>query len=395
MGQVGSRGVACCTTPRSWDDHSSNNTPRYDRPCEPRTGSDPPAQLNAAAKKRTERAETSTLGDQFGRPKCCAAASRTCPSQLQREDLCLAQALAEAEHASTTDVDTGGTVPALTLTEGRHPRDIRDCSAQGLTTRFDPFSNLMGAGDRPADQGGNLFGDRALRPKILHLANLKEEVKALEQTAQQLSRRLAPLESEPGAVVVAPKAFEAACLNSSALRLSEWVQQLLSHEEALRGVPARSVKEACSEVFGSTSRLIGLTEVKSNYAAILQVAGRLTDDRITAVASELGKLEQEVGEIEDIVALCFEKLDVAGNGVVTRKQFMSFVCGEGDENLPASCAVSASDANSLFSRMLPKGREELDFDSFRGELTHGCLQILRGNIALRRSMLKRYRDYWF
>jgi hypothetical protein len=235
-----------------------------------------------------------------------------------------------------------------------------------------------------------LFGDKCLRPKVLRLRAIHEELEALNQTRSQVATRLS--KNTKGAAINVPAALEAG-VGSGSLCLSEWVLRLLSHEDALKGVSARSVKEACNGVLGSTNQLVELRDVKAHYPEILAAVDKLTQERMTTVRSELDKLDSEVGEIEELIVLCYEKMDEDDNGWIARERFVEFVCGEGDED-SGSTAVSSKDAECLFNQM-SKGEETLTFERFKDEITNGCLQTLRGNIDLRRSMLKRYRDYWF
>jgi len=171
------------------------------------------------------------------------------------------------------------------------------------------------------------------------------------------------------------------------------VHRLLRHEEALQGFSARSASEACRSVFGSGSQLIELRDVKANYAEILRAVGALTQEQLLALRPEQEKLRQEVEAIEDLIVLCFEKMDEEGTGSIPREQFVDFVCAEGDEN---QCVLMTSpeDAENLFNQM-SKGKQVITYEQFKDEITYGCLQVLRGNIDLRRSLHKKYRDCWF
>eukprot|EP00928_Gymnodinium_smaydae_P013948 TRINITY_DN15054_c0_g2_i1.p1 TRINITY_DN15054_c0_g2~~TRINITY_DN15054_c0_g2_i1.p1 ORF type:complete len:443 (-),score=75.45 TRINITY_DN15054_c0_g2_i1:73-1401(-) len=285
----------------------------------------------------------------------------------------------------TDDGGTGGTGSSST----QAPRARRDCTSQ-LGTRG--FTELIGASERPADPGAAgrqaLVGEKALRPRILRLRALRDELETLGQTRQQTSG---------GDNVLVPHALEAATSDGEMLCLSDWVRRLLYHEASFKGVPARSVKEACSSVLGTTSRLISLGEVKEHYAAIHGAVDRLARERIDTARLEQDALELEVSKLEDFIALCFEKMDSSGHGVITRQEFVDFLRGRDcGERLAAEgvADISEEDADTLFD-VIAKGGSEFSLETFRDEVTTGCLQVLRCNIALRRNLLKKFRDYWF
>lgn len=233
-----------------------------------------------------------------------------------------------------------------------------------------------------------LLGDKSLRAKQLEISSLEKKVEALMQTRTQIAERAETAES--GEVAV-PPSFDS---GAGALCMKEWVDQIVRYEAAMEGVHARTVKEACGSVMGTTNRLIELREVKEHYTEILGAVDNLAQQRITAVNTELMKLDNEVVEIEDLICSCYEKMvDEEGN-VITRQRFVMFVCGisEGKENV--GIVVSPKDAESLFLQM-SKGKEELSLDQFKDEIPHGCIQVLRGNIDAERTQKKQYRDYWF
>eukprot|EP00929_Paragymnodinium_shiwhaense_P098186 TRINITY_DN59703_c0_g1_i1.p1 TRINITY_DN59703_c0_g1~~TRINITY_DN59703_c0_g1_i1.p1 ORF type:complete len:476 (+),score=108.94 TRINITY_DN59703_c0_g1_i1:175-1602(+) len=368
-----------------------------------------------------------------GRPDrgCTGQEGRQCGPQWSGADLCLSEAATRRPVRRTasadTDGGTGGTggMPMQDAAEGDDNRrectanHRRECTAPGLgigdNSGFEAFSSLMGVSEstaesRSATNRQALFGDKSMRPKLLRLRTLEGEVEALSKTRALLKERL-PEQGSGGAsssVISLPPEFEAGLpsdasgdsVSSSgtspgaALCLSDWVQRLIAHEEALRGVPARSVKEACNGVFGNTNHLIALKEVKARYRDILVVVDRQARERIDAAWIELAKLIDTVNEAEDFIYACFEKMDEEGKGAITQNQFVSFVC-EDSENWSGNMeAVEAKDASALFEQMA-KGSKEITYEQFKEEITHGCLQVLRGNMALRKSHRKRYRDYWF
>eukprot|EP00747_Dinoflagellata_sp_TGD_P151370 gnl/TRDRNA2_/TRDRNA2_177207_c10_seq2.p2 gnl/TRDRNA2_/TRDRNA2_177207_c10~~gnl/TRDRNA2_/TRDRNA2_177207_c10_seq2.p2 ORF type:complete len:154 (+),score=47.08 gnl/TRDRNA2_/TRDRNA2_177207_c10_seq2:116-577(+) len=151
-------------------------------------------------------------------------------------------------------------------------------------------------------------------------------------------------------------------------------------------------------VLGNSNRLIKLDEIKERYPEIPTAVDNLVRQEHARVHAQLAQLDIEVTELEEIIATCFEKMDEEGQGVITRECFVKFVCAEdGDENpqdVDDNSRVPYQDAVTLFDTM-SKGQDELTYDQFKDEITNGGLEVLRGNIDMRRCKLQRYRDYWF
>jgi len=251
-------------------------------------------------------------------------------------------------------------------------------------------------------QAPKIFGDKALSPKLLRLRELEGEAEASMQTRTQLA---AHLNSAQGLQLTTPAAFN----DVGAVCLSEWVLQLLGHEAAVRDVPARMIKEACTEVFGSGNRAIELQELKSKYAVLIAGLDRLAQQRVESVRGDLEKIREEVVEVEDFIEVCFDKilneadsgdeedaeaLEEEGFGSMTKEQFVNFLCGGEDAENRGVLLVNAKDAESLFDKMAGS-EKELTFERFKDQVTSNCLAVLRSQIEVRRTISKRYRDYWF
>lgn len=243
-------------------------------------------------------------------------------------------------------------------------------------------------GGRPVSRE-SLLGDKSLRAKQLEIGSLEKKVEALMQTRTQIA---ACAENAESGEIAVPPSFES---GAGALCMKEWVDQIMRYEPAMEGVHARTVKQACGSVMGTTNRLIELQEVREHYTEILGAVDHLAQQRIATVDTELMKLDNEVGEIEDLICSCYEKMVDEDGNVITRQRFVMFVCGisEGKENVGV-LQVSPEDAESLFLQM-SKGKEELSLGQLKDEIPHGCLQVLRENMELARSEKKQYRDYWF
>jgi len=324
---------------------------------------------------------------------------RDCP-ECERSCTCLPEALGACGPGPELGTDDGGTGASGSPKDGCSSthRDMRGCdviSPRGMGA-FDSLGNWIGAGDHAMNPnfacGPALFGDKSLQPKLLRVHALEEEIQALEHTCEQIARRLRAAEGDPHGHVSILEQLEAGETDGCGMCISEWVHRLISHERALQ-LSARSVKEACNDVFGNTSRYIQAEEVKQHYVEILAAAKRLTEERIAVARAEHCQLDHDIGEIEDFIALCFEKMADDSRETVSKQRFVEFLSGAdlaGDVPL----AVDPKDAELFFDHM-SKGAGHIGFEQFKDEVTHGCLQHLRGTIALRRSMLKRYRDYWF
>jgi len=280
-------------------------------------------------------------------------------------------------------------LPSDSATGNEGPKHVgRDCSTHSMSSGFEPFNTLNHRSTHESVCKENLLGDKALREKVKTLEAQRGKAKAIEKTEAQIAQRL---QVNHGDSVLCAVTSEDGCPRC----LEKWVQVLLSREEALKDVDVlpRTVTEACKEVLGSTSRPIEVYEVKMNYAKILAALDRLEKHRRDTVFEEVSKLETEVGEIEDLISLCFDKMDEDGRGVVTCEQFAALMCGEGSENT-SMVVVSLEEATALFNQM-SKGEKEIDRNRFKDEITHVGLQVLTGNIAWRRNSHKRYRDHWY
>lgn len=315
--------------------------------------------------------------------------------------------------SADSDGGTGGTGGAssrstrecLVCTGGGSSRGSRECNAPSLGNRLSGCGSLACIEERGSDTAAGrqaLFSDKSLKPKIQRMKGLEQEVEALMEARVHIRDRLP---SSEGSTLVIPEGLEEHISETDAQPLSEWVRRLLVHEKAFDGVTARTIKEACVNVLGSATggmlgasgRLVQLQEVKAQYENILIAVDTLLQERICALDAELRRLENEVGESADLIELCFDKMDEDGNGSITRECFIAFLCdeaaGEDAENINP-VIVSPKDAGCLFD-LMSRGEAELTKERFKEEITHGCLQILRDNINVRRGISKRFRDYWF
>eukprot|EP00441_Pelagodinium_beii_P041020 CAMPEP_0197631378 /NCGR_PEP_ID=MMETSP1338-20131121/8558_1 /TAXON_ID=43686 ORGANISM="Pelagodinium beii, Strain RCC1491" /NCGR_SAMPLE_ID=MMETSP1338 /ASSEMBLY_ACC=CAM_ASM_000754 /LENGTH=309 /DNA_ID=CAMNT_0043202803 /DNA_START=30 /DNA_END=959 /DNA_ORIENTATION=- len=228
-----------------------------------------------------------------------------------------------------------------------------------------------------------LFNEKSMRPKMLMLKGLLEEEEALERLQGMLRRsfktRHAPQQILHGA---------------SELCASEWAHRMINYDESMKALTEQSVEEAVASVLGSSTRGFTPAKFEAGYAEILKAVQTLTQERSTIVAEERKDLEQELQQLEDHIAACFSKMDEECTGSVTREHFVAFVCGQDESKHHGSSAdVAAADAEDLFDKM-SRGRRELTYEQFKDGITNGCLDILQGNIDLRRVLLKRYRDCW-
>jgi len=245
-----------------------------------------------------------------------------------------------------------------------------------------------------------LFGDKSLKPKLLRLRTCEAEVEALLQIRTQISKRLPDEEGKPVAI---PAVLEA---GEGRITEAELVRRLRLHEESLAGVPEKFVTQACTRTLSrfldcapsvlerpSVERSVEVSEMKKHYAEILTTVDTLVQERVSELHAELAKLDAEVGEIEDIIAFCFDKMDEEGEGSISSGRFVAFVCDShgASHGKVQSILVSPQDAESLFLTM-SQGQGELTFQQFKDEITAGCLQVMQSNITLRRISQKRYRD---
>lgn len=297
-----------------------------------------------------------------------------------------------------SDGGTGGT--------GGSSNKPRHCECIAPSSRFIDLGSMACIQDRGTDTAAGrqaLFSDKSLKPKLQRIKSLEEEAEALREVRVRIGDKLSSSEGSRVAVVV-PQGFEEHISETFAQPLSEWVHRLLLHEKCFVGVTARVVREACVSVLGggpsgalgASTLLVQLKDVKAQYEKILLAVDNILKERISSLDAELQRLGNEVGESEDLIALCFDKMDEEGNGSITRDCFIAFLCDEAAEDVDGSNAVivSPKDAGCLFD-IMAQGECELTFERFKEEITHGCLQILRDHIEVRRNMSKRFRDYWF
>lgn len=214
--------------------------------------------------------------------------------------------------------------------------------------------------------------------KLTELQTVRQEEEALEQA-------LARLDAQP----TSPSRAAGA---EGPVRINDWVPRLVQPGGPLHGLPPSLVSEACKSAFpGGTQQLLNAEALAASHAELTASARRLAEARLLQVRAERGRLEGEADELEDLIALCFEKIDDDGEGKISRERFVDFVCGEGDA---VQLSVHPDDLDSFFSQM-SKGEEEISYEQFKEEITDGCLQVLHSSIDWRRSLRKRYRDYWF
>lgn len=291
---------------------------------------------------------------------------------------------------SFADGGTGGTGSARKADETAWGDAICDTSG---------FIDLACVQDRSADSAASrqaLFGDKSLKPKLLRLRTYEAEAEALVQIRAQISKRLPDEEGQPVAV---PALLEA---GFGHFPEAELVRRLRLHEEAMAGVPEAFVTQACARVLGHSTpdgmpeRPVEIALVKKKYAAILNAVDLLVQERIRLLHIELAELGNEVGEIEDLIALCFEKMDEEATGSISEGRFVAFVCDPSQQEFSekGKIVITPQDAENLFIQM-SRGQGELSFAEFKEEMTAGCLQVLQTNLDTRRLLRKRYRDYWF
>ena len=172
-----------------------------------------------------------------------------------------------------------------------------------------------------------------------------------------------------------PKDFQADLEDADSRAVTEWVRRFIEHEESVKGVPPRMVSEACKTIMGDGNKVLDLQEVKGCYFGVLQEVRRLLDERICTVQDDLARLEQELLMLDEIIAICFEKMDVAGDGEVTSERFVACVCGEGEGD-PSVIAVSPEDVEVLFKQM-SKGKQVITQEKFKEEVRKAARDIQR------------------
>jgi len=267
------------------------------------------------------------------------------------------------------DGGTGGTSAAQRAQEER-----------GCLISYEP------AWDREGEGAGRafLFNEKSMRPKMLMLRGLREEEEALKLLQVALNESLKTRHVS-----------QQICEGASALSASEWAHRMVASEQSMKALTEQAVEEAVSSALGSSEQKFPPARFEAQYAEILQAVQKLTQERATTVAEEREELGRELEHLEDQIAACFSKMDEAGTGSVTREHFVAFICGhdDGPGQTAASTDVTAADAEDLFNRM-SHGRQVLTYMQFKDGITNGCLDILQGNIDLRRVLLKRYRDCW-
>lgn len=284
----------------------------------------------------------------------------------------------------------------------RHENGL--CDATEFSGRLDLISAFAcvenrGAGTEAGRQA--LFGDKSLQPKLLRLKIYETEVEALTTIRAQLSKRL-PDDREAGQPVAVPAVLEA---GMDRIPETELVNRLRLHEESLVGVPEYFVTQACHRTFGVpmgvAMTFVALTDMKKHYAEILNNVDELVRERISKLNTELAKLDAEVEEIEELIDMCWFKIDEEDNKTISSQQFVAFVCEQGSLEIEKqkeagvkTIVVSPEDAESLFIKM-SHGEGEITFEQFKDEITAGCLEIMQANIDIRRTLSKQYRDYWF
>lgn len=253
-----------------------------------------------------------------------------------------------------------------------------------------------------------LFGDKSLKPKLLRLRTCEAEVEALMQIRTRISKRVP---DDQGKSIAVPAVLDA---GESRVTESELVRRLRLHEESLAGVPEKFVTEACTRVLNKfldcapapldspAERSVELSDMKKHYVDILTTVDTQVQERITELHDELTKLDEQVGEIEDLIALIFDKMDEEGEGSIRSGCFVAFVCEplsaanpqSPEDGIVSSVVVSPQDAESLFMTM-SQNQDKLTFEQFKDEITAGCLQVMQSNLILRRHQQKKYRDTWF
>lgn len=327
--------------------------------------------------------------------------------QSTRSDRSTPRRPVAGEEDSPCGLDDGGEGCTGGTKRIRHENAL--CDATEFGGRLDLISAFAcvenrGAGTEAGRQA--LFGGKSLQPKLLRLKICETEVEALMQIRTQISKRLP---DEVGQPVAVPAVLEA---GMNRIPEPELVNRLRLHEESLAGVPEYFVTQACRRTFGApigvAMTFVELKDIKKHYAEILNNVDALVQERIAKLHTELTNLDAEVEEIEELIDMCWFKIDEEDNKTISSGQFVAFVCEQGSleiqrqkeaggveiEQQKKTIVVSPEDAESLFIKM-SHGEGEITFDQFKDEITAGCLQIMQANIDIRRTLSKQYRDYWF
>jgi len=345
-----------------------------------------------------------TRGDDEARPGD-AIVYKNCQAKEERVSVAAVKAPRSAKEkgGARDEFSDGGT--GGTGTQRAKDDSVWGSTCDATDMGFIDLSALACVEDRGAETAAGrraLFGDRSLKPKLLRLRTLEAEAEALVVSRAQISKRLP---DEAGKPIAVPAVLEA---GMSCIPEAELVRRLRLHEESLAGVPEKFVTQACSRVLfpdtdgvhvvGMVERSVELKAMKKSYTEILSTVDALVQEHIAQLHEDLAMLDEEVGEIEDLIALCFDKMDEEATGTISSGRFVAFVCTQESQDLelvePGKVYVSVEDAESLFIQM-SHGKSEITFEQFKDEITAGGLRVLINNIDLRRHMAKRYRDYWF
>lgn len=284
-----------------------------------------------------------------------------------------------------SDGGTGGTGSGAA-------RESSLCDGEG-------FIDLGCVPDRGADVAAGrrmVFGEKSLKPRLQRQRTCEAEVEALLQTRTQISKRVP---EDGGKGIAVPAVLQT---DENHIDQAELVRRLCLHEESLAGVPESFVSQACEKVLSkffdgkpvAGERAVELSDMKIHYVDILTTIDTLVQQRISQLHNELAKIDAEVGQIEDLIALCFDKMDEDGEGHIGSGSFVAFVCDHGDSTEGTQqgiIVVSPEDAESLFMTM-SHGQGELTFEQFKDEITSGCLEVMQSNMVIRSLIQKRYRD---
>lgn len=247
-----------------------------------------------------------------------------------------------------------------------------------------------------------LFSEKSLRPKMLMLRGLREEQEALSKLLLSLDEKLSLLKEKPltddgidQSRDIMPHLLIQQTLGEEQ-STSEWARRILISEAHMKVLSIQNVEEAILAALRVQKSNVPFRDVKEHYRDILRTVQAIAQERQAVTMKESAQLRMDVLQQEDLIAACFSKMDQEGTGSVTRERFVSFVCGD-DDDIPGGGAsmteICPVDAEELFLNM-SRGREVITYEQFRDGITTGCLDVLKGNIDLRRVLLKRHRDCW-
>lgn len=221
-----------------------------------------------------------------------------------------------------------------------------------------------------------LSGDKCLIPKLQNLRSSSLECEAMKRAHSLLKSKLEAAASGDLPLPKSPR---------DNATVPGWVHQLAIEIQ----MPAKMINEACFEVFGFTERSINAQEFLTSYADVLAALARLAEQELDTMKSDLDKLQDNIAIAEDLIAVCFDKMDEEGNDAITKEQFVGFICSDDVES-----RVNPKDAESFFLS-IADGKPVLGFEQFKTGITSNCLKVLYSTMDLRRSNSQKFRDWLF